>query len=201
MRTRTSAKCFVRQYAVPVSPLCSVLSTCDQSVVPNEISAIFIVCAPRAGRGALRVRSSARLTRSSSRTVLSAFPRHASSVRGKQLRRTVRPSSLQQPMSPCVVLVSPVPIDSPRGNAITVARIAQGLRARGLDVCVRRADDHGLAEPTPGQPPALVHAFHAYRTGPLGLALARSCRAPLVITLPGTDVSDDLRESARGEVV
>ena len=59
MRTRTSAKCFVRQYAVPVSPLCSVLSTFDQSVVPNEISAIFIVCAPRADRGALRVRSSA----------------------------------------------------------------------------------------------------------------------------------------------
>jgi hypothetical protein len=104
-------------------------------------------------------------------------------------------------MSPRVVLVSPVPIDSPQGNAITVARIAQGLRVRGLDVGVQRADGHGLAEPFPGQPPALVHAFHAYRGGQAGLALARSCRAPLVITLTGTDVSDDLRDLARGQVV
>jgi hypothetical protein len=104
-------------------------------------------------------------------------------------------------MSPRVVLVSPVPLDSPRGNAITVARIAQGLRTRGLDVSVQRPDDHGLAEPAPGQPPALVHAFHAYRGGPPSLALAKICRAPLVITLTGTDVSDDLRDSARGQVV
>ena len=104
-------------------------------------------------------------------------------------------------MSPRVVLVSPVPIDSPRGNAITVARIAQGLRARGLDVRVQCTDDHGLAEPLPGQQPALVHAFHAYRGGPSGLALARSCRAPLVVTLTGTDVSDDVRDVARGQVV
>jgi L-malate glycosyltransferase len=104
-------------------------------------------------------------------------------------------------MSPRVVLVSPVPIDSPRGNAITVARIAQGLRARGLDVRVQCRDNHELAEPLPGPPPALVHAFHAYRGGPPGLVLARSCRSPLVITLTGTDVSDDLRDVARGEVV
>ncbi len=104
-------------------------------------------------------------------------------------------------MSPRVVFVSPVPLDSPRGNAITVARIAQGLRARGLDLCVKCTDDPGLAEPAPGKLPALVHAFHAYRAGPRGLALARSRRVPLVITLTGTDVSDDLQDSTRGQVV
>jgi len=104
-------------------------------------------------------------------------------------------------MSPRVALVAPVPLDSPRGNAVTVARIAQGLRARGLDVYVQSMDDHGLAEHAQGRPPAVVHAFHAYRTGPLGLALSRSCRAPLVITLTGTDVSHDLRDPARGRVV
>ena len=104
-------------------------------------------------------------------------------------------------MSPRVVLVSPVPIDSPRGNAITVARIAHGLRAHGLDVCVKGTDDPALAEPATGTPPALVHAFHAYRAGPRSLALARSRRAPLVITLTGTDVSDDLHDSVRGRVV
>ena len=104
-------------------------------------------------------------------------------------------------MSPRVVLVSPVPIDSPRGNAITVARIARGLRTRGLDVRVQCLEDHGLSEPAPATPPALVHAFHAYRAGPLALALSRSCGAPLVITLTGTDVSNDLRDAARGHVV
>ena len=102
-------------------------------------------------------------------------------------------------MSPRVVFVSPVPLDSPRGNAITVARIAQGLRARGLDVCVKCTDDPGLTEPAPGKLPWLVHAFHAYRAGPRGLALARSRRAPLVITLTGTDVSDDLQDPTRGQ--
>lgn len=104
-------------------------------------------------------------------------------------------------MSPRIVLVAPVPLDSPEGNAITIARIAKGLRARGLDVYVQGMNDHGFAEHATGRPPAVVHAFHAYRTGPLGLALSRSCRAPLVITLTGTDVSSDLQDAARGRVV
>ena len=104
-------------------------------------------------------------------------------------------------MSPRVVLLAPVPLDSPRGNTVTIARIAQGLRGRGIGVCVRSADDPGRAEHATGRPPAVVHAFHAYRSGPPGLALAESCRAPLVITLTGTDDSDDLRDSARGRNV
>ena len=104
-------------------------------------------------------------------------------------------------MSPRVVVVAPVPLDSPRGNTVTIGRIVEGLRARGLDVCVGSVDDHGLVEDATPRPPAVVHAFHAYRAGPLGLALAKSCRAPLVITLTGTDVSEDLRDSTRGRVV
>src|SRR5581483_3520368 len=37
MRTRTEPNERVRQYAVPVSPLCSVRSTVDQSVMPKGI--------------------------------------------------------------------------------------------------------------------------------------------------------------------
>jgi L-malate glycosyltransferase len=99
-----------------------------------------------------------------------------------------------------VAFLAPVPLDSPQGNAITVTRIAHALRARGLSVCVRGADADGRIEGM-ASPPAVVHAFHAYRTGPLGLSLAKACRAPLVITLTGTDVSDDLRDAERGLVV
>jgi glycosyltransferase involved in cell wall biosynthesis len=104
-------------------------------------------------------------------------------------------------MTSHVAFLAPVPLDSPRGNAITVTRIVHALRARGLDVCVRRADTGGLIERAAGSRPALIHAFHAYRAGPLGLSLAKACRAPLVITLTGTDVSDDLRDAERGLVV
>ena len=100
-----------------------------------------------------------------------------------------------------VSLLSPVPLHSPRGNSITVTRIAQGLRERGLEASVWPADDPGLGDEAVANPPAVVHAFHAYRAGPRGLAVASACRIPLVLTLTGTDVSHDLRDAERGPVV
>src|SRR5262245_66107395 len=84
-----------------------------------------------------------------------------------------------------VAILSPVPLDSPRGNAVTVARIAEGLRARGVDLQVWDMDTPGLGESMLAQPLALVHAFHAYRTGRLALALAHISDVPLVVTLTG----------------
>jgi len=105
------------------------------------------------------------------------------------------------PMLSRVDLVTPVASDSPSGNAVTVRRISHGLRARGLDVCVRTADAKGFAEDRSRRKPDVVHAFHAYRAGPLGRSWAESCRVPLVITLTGTDVSSDLRDPHRGPAV
>lgn len=108
-------------------------------------------------------------------------------------------------MSPVVVLLSPTPLDSPRGNAVTVARIARGLRARGVDVRVWHAVDDVAAAALESEAarmrPALVHAFHARHAGPLGRVLTAAAGAPLVITLTGTDVSEDLAHPAHGPVV
>jgi glycosyltransferase involved in cell wall biosynthesis len=49
--------------------------------------------------------------------------------------------------------------------------------------------------------PALVHAFHAYRAGPLGLALARRIGCPLIVTLTGTDANLDLFDAERAPAV
>jgi len=49
--------------------------------------------------------------------------------------------------------------------------------------------------------PALIHAFHAFRVGPLALALARRIQIPLVVTMTGTDANHDLVDPARGENV
>jgi glycosyltransferase involved in cell wall biosynthesis len=90
-----------------------------------------------------------------------------------------------------IAVLTPAPLDAPRGNAVTVARIAAGLGSRGVDVRVALSTDppsRALREP----PPAAVHAFHAYHSGPAGSALASACGAPLVVTLTGTDVSEHL---------
>jgi L-malate glycosyltransferase len=102
---------------------------------------------------------------------------------------------------PRVAILSPVPLDSPRGNAVTVGRIAEGLRARGVDLDVWDMETPGLGERMLAQPLGLVHAFHAYRTGRLALALARVSGVPLVVTLTGTDVSHDLRDPSRAPSV
>ncbi len=40
--------------------------------------------------------------------------------------------------------------------------------------------------------PSLIHAFHAYRVGPVALGLARRADIPLVVTVTGTDANHDL---------
>ena len=78
--------------------------------------------------------------------------------------------------APCVAILSPVPLDTARGNAVTVARIAEGLRARGVPLDVWHMDTPGLGERMLAAPLGLVHAFHAYRNGPVGQALGRVSR-------------------------
>jgi glycosyltransferase involved in cell wall biosynthesis len=104
-------------------------------------------------------------------------------------------------MSHRVALLAPVPLDSPRGNAVTVARIALGLATRDVDVRVWETGTDGLLEEATRVAPAVVHAFHAYRAGPLGRMLAEACDAPLVVTLTGTDVSADLIHPVHGPAV
>ena len=94
-----------------------------------------------------------------------------------------------------VALLTPFAFPSVRGNAVTVARIARGLAVRGVEV---RAWDRSASDETTIETdvhafaPSLVHAFHAWRTGPLALRLARRAEIPLVVTLTGTDANHDL---------
>jgi glycosyltransferase involved in cell wall biosynthesis len=99
-----------------------------------------------------------------------------------------------------VALLTPFAAPSVRGNAITVSRVMRGLRERGLEV--RTWDASATASSTihdevETERPALVHAFHAYRVGPLGLRVARRLEVPLVVTLTGTDANHDLSDPER----
>jgi glycosyltransferase involved in cell wall biosynthesis len=107
-------------------------------------------------------------------------------------------------MSRRVALLTPFAFPSVRGNAVTVARITDGLRRRGVDLAVwdlSTAPDAEIADEVEAFRPDLVHAFHAFRAGPLALRLARRLEVPLVVTLTGTDANHDLFDPARAPLV
>ena len=107
-------------------------------------------------------------------------------------------------MSPRVALLAPFAHPSVRGNAVTVARVARGLRERGVELRMwdlAATPESAVEAEVEAYDPALVHAFHAYRAGPLALRLARRAEVPLVVTLTGTDANHDLFDPERAAVV
>jgi glycosyltransferase involved in cell wall biosynthesis len=101
-------------------------------------------------------------------------------------------------------VLTPFAAPSARGNAITVARIVRGLREGGVEARVWDASVTGEAaieREVEADRPTLIHAFHAYRTGPLALRLARRLAVPLVVTLTGTDANHDLDDPDRASAV
>ncbi|OGL08776.1 MAG: hypothetical protein A3I17_09460 [Candidatus Rokubacteria bacterium RIFCSPLOWO2_02_FULL_72_37] len=103
-----------------------------------------------------------------------------------------------------VALLAPFVVPSVRGNAVTVARVARGLRARGVELRVwdlASAPEGVVEAEVEAWRPGLIHAFHAWRAGPLALRLARRAELPLVVTLTGTDANHDLLDPERAAVV
>ncbi|MBI2216783.1 MAG: glycosyltransferase family 4 protein [Candidatus Rokubacteria bacterium] len=103
-----------------------------------------------------------------------------------------------------VALLTPFAFPSVRGNAVTVDRIARGLANRGVELRVwdvGQTPEATIADELGDCQPSLVHAFHAWRVGPLALKLARRAEIPLVVTLTGTDANHDLFDPARAAAV
>lgn len=99
-----------------------------------------------------------------------------------------------------LALLTPFATPSLRGNAITVDRVFKGLRERGIDARVwdvSTASEAAIAREVEAERPALIHAFHAHRVGPLALRLARRLEVPMVVTLTGTDANHDLFDPDR----
>src|SRR5581483_1446984 len=107
-------------------------------------------------------------------------------------------------MPPRIALLAPFAFPSVRGNAVTVDRIARGLQQRGIELRVwdrSIQSDAAIEAEVEAFGPAVVHAFHAYRVGPLALRLARRAEIPLVVTLTGTDANHDLFDPERASLV
>jgi glycosyltransferase involved in cell wall biosynthesis len=103
-----------------------------------------------------------------------------------------------------VALLTPLAAPSPSGNAVTVQRIASGLSTRGIEPRVwdlSAADASTVEREVRRWKPGLVHAFHAFHSGPLGARICRLLGLPLVVTLTGTDANHDLSDPKRGPTV
>src|SRR5262249_55150340 len=105
---------------------------------------------------------------------------------------------------PRTAFLTPFAFPSVRGNAITAERIAAGLRQRGEDITtwdLSALPEAEVAAQVETGRPDLIHAFHALRSGPLGLRLARRLEIPLVVTLTGTDANHSLLEAEHAPTV
>jgi glycosyltransferase involved in cell wall biosynthesis len=103
-----------------------------------------------------------------------------------------------------LAMLTPFGPSAARGNAVTVARIAGGLAERGLDLRLWDLSASSAAtieSEVAAYRPTAIHAFQAYRVGPLALRLAQRVEAPLVITLTGTDANHDLFDPERVSAV
>jgi L-malate glycosyltransferase len=103
-----------------------------------------------------------------------------------------------------LAMLTPFGPPAARGNAVTTSRVARGLAERGIEVTLWDLSAAGAAaieSEVTAYRPALIHAFHAYHTGPLAARLAQRVEVPLVITLTGTDANRDLLDPERGPVV
>jgi len=103
-----------------------------------------------------------------------------------------------------LAILMPFDFPSVRGNAITVNRIARGLRERGADLQVWDCSvvpETRVDREVEAYRPALIHAFHAFRVGPLAQRLARKLEVPLLVTITGTDGNHDLFDPDRAQTV
>ncbi len=107
-------------------------------------------------------------------------------------------------MAARVAVMTPFAAPSVRGNAITAERIVRGLRQRGVEVRVwdlSVVPDAAIQHQVAQFAPTIIHALHALRTGPPALRLARRLDAPLLLTVTGTDVNENLVDPDTAPVV
>ncbi len=103
-----------------------------------------------------------------------------------------------------LAMLTPFGPPAARGNAVTVSRIARGLAERGVHLRVwdgSAAGEARIEAEAAAFRPTLIHAFHAYRVGPLALRVAQRVEVPLVVTLTGTDANHDLLDPERAPAV
>jgi len=106
-----------------------------------------------------------------------------------------------------VLILSPTTLPTVTGNAVTVERWRQALSIKGFAVRVLATEglsDAQLAHEIRNSRPDLIHAHHIFKAG--GILLSPLVGSefnglPIVVSPAGTDISVDLKEPDRREVI
>jgi len=90
------------------------------------------------------------------------------------------------------------------GNAVTAGRITRELAEGGIEC--RVIDLSAVAEAEAVKTasmfgPDIIHGFHAFKSGPLGLVVKGLLKIPMIMTLTGTDLYVDLKTPETREAV
>lgn len=116
-----------------------------------------------------------------------------------------------------VSLITPYYQIPGRGNVVSAQRLQRGLIDRGLTVDVVALDDgrspDDVVTQIASKPPHVLHGLHAWRTGRLVIQAAEAARVAgsasvngepglrTVISITGTDINEDLRDSRRRDEI
>jgi len=94
-----------------------------------------------------------------------------------------------------VLILTPTCLPDLTGNAMTAERLRYGLSKEGIETEVIRADDSNLSSRIEAFGPDIIHALHARKSGLAAMDCSRQHKAPYLVTITGTDLYMDLRDS------
>ena len=103
-----------------------------------------------------------------------------------------------------VIILTPTFFPKLTGNAVTAGRIARELSEEGIECRVIDLSVVGEAEvelATREFGPDLIHGFHAFKSGRIGLAIRDRLGIPMIMSLTGTDLHLDLKTRGQREAV
>ncbi|MBI4634245.1 MAG: glycosyltransferase family 4 protein [Deltaproteobacteria bacterium] len=102
------------------------------------------------------------------------------------------------------LLLTPTFFPKATGNAVTVHRISRQLtkvKITSKIIDVSSLSRKSLLDCAQNFAPDVVHNFHAWKSGRVGLKIKEMLGIPMITTVTGTDVNVDLRDRRKREII
>jgi len=100
-----------------------------------------------------------------------------------------------------IAILTPKYLPQINGNTTAVDRLVLGLNSKKISTKVidlsTIKDNNRILKIIEKFNPDIVHAFHAFKSGPVALDIAKKLKRPLLVTITGTDVNHDLFNKER----
>jgi len=103
-----------------------------------------------------------------------------------------------------IAVITPSYPPSVGGNATTSSRIVDGIKSRKVKTIVflpSQLKKQNNIKKLIRFKPDLIHAFHAYKSGIIGMDICKKLDIPLIVTITGTDVNVNLfQKDKKGKI-